>query len=81
MFEVKKTLATAALVVAVSATGAFAATAQKVAKVHSPESIECSKQADAKGLHGAERKTFRVTCKKQLQDAKSTTAKATDKKY
>jgi hypothetical protein len=27
-------------------------------------SLECSKQADAKGLHGKERKTFRSTCKK-----------------
>jgi hypothetical protein len=35
-------------------------------KVHSPESIECSKQADAKGLHGKERKTFRSDCKKKL---------------
>src|SRR5436190_18448599 len=34
--------------------------------VHSPESIECSKQADAKGLHGPERVRFRPNCKKQL---------------
>lgn len=27
-------------------------------------SIECSKQADAKGLHGKERKKFRSECKK-----------------
>ncbi|MFN0219624.1 MAG: PsiF family protein [Hyphomicrobium sp.] len=80
MFDIKKTLAAAALVMAVSATGAFAATAQKVAKVHSPESIACSQQADAKGLHGAERKSFRATCKKQMKDAKSTTSKPTDKK-
>ena len=36
-------------------------------KTHSPESIECSKQADAKGLHGKERKTFRATCKSELK--------------
>ena len=30
------------------------------------ESLECSKQADAKGLHGKERKKFRATCKRQL---------------
>ncbi len=28
------------------------------------ESLECSKQADAKGLHGKERKKFRSECKK-----------------
>jgi len=27
-------------------------------------SLECSKQADAKGLHGKERKKFRSDCKK-----------------
>jgi len=32
--------------------------------VHSAASIECSKEADAKGLHGDKRKTFRAECKK-----------------
>ena len=36
-------------------------------KARSAESIECSKQADAKGLHGKERKTFRAKCKKELK--------------
>jgi hypothetical protein len=36
-----------------------AATAAAKAK-----SAECSKQADAKGLHGAERRKFREECKK-----------------
>jgi hypothetical protein len=31
---------------------------------HSAASIACSKQADAKGLHGKERKKFRSECKK-----------------
>ncbi|MGQ0456918.1 MAG: PsiF family protein [Hyphomicrobium sp.] len=73
----------AAALCALSVTGAFAATPAKpakAAKVHSPESIACSQQADAKGLHGKERKAFRATCKKQLYDAKSTAAKAPDKK-
>jgi hypothetical protein len=35
--------------------------------VHSPESIQCSKDADAKGLHGKERKKFRAQCKKNLE--------------
>ncbi|HYC25961.1 MAG TPA: PsiF family protein [Roseiarcus sp.] len=30
----------------------------------SAKSIECSKEADAKGLHGSERKKFRAECKK-----------------
>jgi hypothetical protein len=37
------------------------------AQTRSPESIECSKQADAKGLHGKARKTFRSACKKELK--------------
>ena len=34
------------------------------AKPRTAKSIECSKQADAKGLHGKERRTFRSKCKK-----------------
>ena len=59
--------------------GAFAQTAAPAAKDAAPkaetkapaekkprtaESLECSKQADAKGLHGKERKKFRSECKK-----------------
>ncbi len=36
-------------------------------KPKSPESIECSKQADAKGLHGQARKEFRAKCKRELK--------------
>ena len=41
---------------------------KKTAKPHSAESIECSKEADAKGLHGKERKKFRAECKKEAAD-------------
>ena len=41
-----------------------AATAAKPKKERTAKSIECSKQADAKGLHGKERKKFRSECKK-----------------
>ena len=42
-----------------------AAPAAKAAPVqHSAQSLECSKQADAKGLHGTERKKFRAACLK-----------------
>ena len=37
---------------------------KKAAKPRTAKSIECSKQADAKGLHGAERRKFREACKK-----------------
>ncbi len=32
----------------------------------SAASLECSKQADAKGLHGKERKKFREHCKHEM---------------
>jgi len=38
--------------------------APKMAKPRSAESLECSKEADAKGLHGKARKKFRAECKK-----------------
>jgi hypothetical protein len=39
-------------------------TAPKAKTERSAVSLECSKQADAKGLHGKERHKFRSTCKK-----------------
>jgi hypothetical protein len=43
-----------------------AAPAAKAApKERSAKSLECSKQADAKGLHGKERQKFRAKCKKE----------------
>ena len=52
-----------------------AATVDKKApkKERSAESLECSKQADAKGLHGKERKKFRSEC---IKSAKAGTAPA-----
>jgi len=41
-----------------------AKTESKAPVVHTAASIECSKEADAKGLHGKERKKFRSECKK-----------------
>jgi hypothetical protein len=41
---------------------------KKEAKPRTAESLECSKQADAKGLHGKERKKFRSECKKGTAD-------------
>lgn len=44
-----------------------AAPAKKAEKPRSAESRECSKQADAKGLHGKERKKFRSECIKNAK--------------
>jgi hypothetical protein len=50
---------------AISLSAASAETATKTApKPRSAKSIECSKLADAKGLHGKERRVFRAKCKK-----------------
>jgi psiF repeat len=35
------------------------------APAQSAQSIECSKEADAKGLHGSARKKFRAECKRK----------------
>jgi psiF repeat len=51
--------------------------AKKAPVVHSAASLECSKEADAKGLHGKERKKFRSECK---QAAKGGAAPAPDAK-
>ncbi len=40
-----------------------AAKMEKPPVVHTAASLECSKEADAKGLHGKERKKFRSECK------------------
>ena len=39
-----------------------AATEKKAEKPRTAASLECSKEADAKGLHGKPRKEFRKTC-------------------
>ncbi|THD61943.1 MAG: phosphate starvation-inducible protein PsiF [Bradyrhizobium sp.] len=42
---------------------------KKAEKPRTAASIECSKEADAKGLKGKERKKFRSECKKAAKDA------------
>ncbi len=42
--------------------GALVATEAEAAKARSAKSVECSKQADAKKLHGKPRKAFRSKC-------------------
>ena len=41
---------------------------KKAAKPRTAASLECSKEADAKGLHGKERKKFLSECKKGAAD-------------
>ena len=53
-----------------AATTAPAAKMDKKPVVHTAASLECSKEADAKGLHGKERKKFRSECKKTAADKK-----------
>ena len=48
-----------------------------VSKPHSAISLECSKEADAKGLHGKARKHFRAKCKREAE--KGTTADSKSK--
>ena len=45
-------------------TEAKAPAEKKAAKPRTAASLECSKEADAKGLHGKERRKFRSECKK-----------------
>ena len=45
---------------------AAAKTKKAASQPRSAESLECSKQADAQGLKGKPRKTFRAKCKKDL---------------
>jgi hypothetical protein len=42
--------------------------AKAAAKPRTAASLECSKQADEKGLKGKERKKFRAACKKEAAD-------------
>jgi hypothetical protein len=56
--------AVATLAAACSLAAAQAAT--KAQPPRSAASVECSKQADAKGLHGKERHSFRAKCKRDL---------------
>jgi hypothetical protein len=43
---------------------------KKAPVVHTAASLECSREADTKGLHGKERKKFRSECKKDAGKAK-----------
>lgn len=48
---------------------------KKEAKPRTAESLECSKQADAKGLKGKERKKFRKDCIKEAKTGADKPAK------
>jgi psiF repeat-containing protein len=49
-------------------TASKAPTTPEEKKARSAASLECSKQADAKSLHGKERKKFRHECLKEAAD-------------
>ena len=50
-------------------TSKMAPAAKKAEKPRSAASLECSKEADTKGVHGKERKKFMSECKKAAKDA------------
>lgn len=56
-------------VLAFSLACAGASVANATTAPRTPQSIECSKQADAKGLHGKPREAFRAECKRQAKAA------------
>jgi hypothetical protein len=51
------------------------AATSKSTKPRSAASLECSKEADAKGLHGKERKKFRSECKAQAKSGAAPASK------
>ena len=51
---------------------ATSAPAAKPPVVHSAASVECSKEADAQGLHGKKRKKFRSECKRKAKEGAAT---------
>jgi hypothetical protein len=69
MISMKMVAVAAAAMMAIGSGVAVAKEAKKAAApvVHSPASIACSKEADAKGLHGKDRKKFRAHCKKDME--------------
>jgi hypothetical protein len=68
----KAVLLAGAAALAFSATAVFAQDTK--VKPRTAASIECSKQADAKGLHGKARHSFRNKCKREgAKTAKSRT--------
>jgi len=52
---------------------ATSAPAAKPPVAHSAASLECSKEADAQGLHGKARKKFRSECKHKAKEGGAAT--------
>jgi hypothetical protein len=50
--------------------------AKKAERPRTPGSLECSRQADEKGLKGKERKKFRSACKKEAAEKEKAAAGA-----
>jgi hypothetical protein len=53
------------------AVGGTALAQEKTKPARSAASLECSKQADEKGLHGKARKSFRAKCLKDMKQKKA----------
>ena len=54
-------------------TAPMAPAEKKAEKPRTAASLECSKEADTKGVHGKERKKFMSECKKTAKDAAAKT--------
>jgi hypothetical protein len=62
-----RTLVIAAVASFVCAVAALAPTTKAAEKPRSAASLECSKQAGEKGLHGKARRSFRSKCIKDMK--------------
>ena len=62
-----RTLVIAAIASLIGAGAAQAQTTKPAEKPHSAASLECSKQANEKGLHGKARRSFRSKCIKDMK--------------
>jgi hypothetical protein len=62
-----RTLVIAAVASCFCVGAALAQTTKAPAKPRSAASLECSKQADEKGLHGKARRSFRSKCIKDMK--------------
>ena len=63
-----RTLMIAAVASLVCAGAAQAQATKPAEKPHTAASLECSKQANEKGLHGKARKSFRSKCIKDMKN-------------
>jgi psiF repeat len=62
--SIKMLLAAVGTLALLNVGAAYAQSAKPAAKARTAKSLECSKDADSKNIHGKARKKFMRTCKK-----------------